>query len=522
MQHSKIIEIMKKNKFKLHYIWALSSLVFVFSCTKLEIKPTDSIFAASGSGAFSGVSSPAASLDDLYNNIKGQIENQANLFALNEVTTDEMLVPTRGTDWGDNGVWRDLHAQTWSPIHTQVLDNWNNLNQTIYNAGLIIDTRSSSSAQEVAEAKFLRAFAMFWVMDMYGQVPFRTPDEGPDVNPMVMSRAEAFDFIAQDLNDALPNLPNTAWSGATDRASKASANFLLAKIYLNKHIYVGAATADAADMTKVVNYVDAIAASGYALKTGYFDIFKPEVNSEIIFYTHSSVGNRIWDGLHYNQGVPDNTGGGWNGFSTLADFYDKFEGSATSNEPGNGQEERRGFVPKDGSHLGIGFGFLVGQQYGPTGLPLDARAGKKLIYTKDFPGLIGNSDVNGIRIIKWHPENGSFAGFESVFRFADAYLMKAEAIMRGGTGNATELSMVNNLRTIRSASALSSVTEQTMLDERGRELYKEFWRRNDLVRFGKFTEAWGMKEASDASRNVFPIPATALLSNPNLVQNSGY
>tara|TARA_R110001583_G_scaffold61035_2_gene180906 strand:+ start:4536 stop:6074 length:1539 start_codon:yes stop_codon:yes gene_type:complete len=512
---------MKKNIFKIHYLFAVATMSIAISCTNLDLKPTDSVFADS-SGEFSGVSSPTAALDDLYNNIRGQIENQANLFALNEVTTDEMLVPTRGTDWGDNGVWRTLHAHTWTSIHQHVLDNWNNLNQTIYNAGLIIDSRSSASAQEIAEAKFLRAFAMFWVMDMYGQVPFRTPDEGPEIDPSVFSRAEAFDFIDQDLNDALPNLPSTNWNGATNRASKAAANFLLAKIYLNKNIYVGEPTANAADMTKVVNYVDEITANGFAIKSGYFDIFKPEVNSEIIFYTTSSVGNRIWDGMHYNQGVPDNTGGGWNGFSTLAEFYDKFEGDPNINVPGSGQEERRGFVPTDGSNLGIGYGFLIGQQYDATGAERPARAGKKLNFTKDFPGLVGNSDVTGIRIIKWHPENGSFAGFESVFRYADAYLMKAEAIMKGGSSAEDALTMVNNLRTIRLASSLGSINEQEMLDERGRELYKEFWRRNDLVRFGKFADAWGLKDASDSYRNIFPIPATALLSNPNLEQNPGY
>lgn len=521
MQHSKIMKIMKKNKFK--KIVAITVMVFAVSCTNLDIKQTDSVFVSGGSGGFEGVSNPTSALDDLYNNIKGQIENQANLFALNEVTTDEMVVPTRGTDWGDNGVWRELHAHTWSPIHQQVLDNWNNLNQAIYNAGLIIDSRSSSTAQQVAEAKFLRAFAMFWVMDLYGQVPFRTPDEGPDVNPNVLSRADAFAFIDKDLTEALPNLPNTPWSGATDRASKASANFLLAKIYLNKNIYMGTATADPADMTKVVNYVDAIAASGYALKTGYFDIFKPQVNSEVIFYVHASVGNRIWDGLHYNQGVYDNKGGGWNGFSTLADFYDKFEGDPNTNVPGSGQEERRGFVPTDGSNKGIGYGFLVGQQYDSLGAPRVARAGKPMIFTKNFPGLVGNSDVTGIRVIKWHPQNGSFATFESVFRYADAYLMKAEAIMRGGSSGDDALTMVNNLRTnFRNASALTALTEQEMLDERGRELYKEFWRRNDLIRFGKFADAWGLKDADDTYRALFPIPATALLSNPNLTQNPGY
>ncbi len=513
---------MRKNKFKIHYILAVAIAFVALACTDLEIDPTDSVFSGTTGGEFTGVSNASSSLDDVYNSIRGQIENQANLFALNEVTSDELVVPTRGTDWGDNGVWRTLHAHTWGPIHSQVLDNWNALNQTIFNAGLIIDSRSSASAEVVAEAKFLRAFAMFWVVDMYGQVPFRTPDEGPDVNPVVFSRADAVDFIVADLTEALSNLPTTGPGAGTNRASKATANYLLAKLYLNKHIYLGSTNADAADMDKVVTAVDAITADGFQLMDGYFDIFKPETNAETVWFLTSGVGNRIWDGLHYNQGTPDNEGGGWNGFSTLADFYDKFEGSPSSNEPGNGQEERRGFVPNDGSHLGIGYGFLVGQQYDASGAKLKNRPGGDLIFTKDFPGLVGNGENEGIRMIKYHPENGGFTGHEKVFRYADAYLMKAEAILRGGSSSETALNMINDLRDIRSASDLSSVTEQDMLDERGRELYKEFWRRNDLVRFGKFTDSWDMKDASESFRNLFPIPSTALLSNPNLTQNPGY
>ena len=100
--------------------------------------------------------------------------------------------------------------------------------------------------------------------------------------------------------------------------------------------------------------------------------------------------------------------------------------------------------------------------------------------------------------------------------------MKAEAMMRMG-GSATTL--VNELRTLRGATPLGSVSEADMLAERGRELYVEFWRRNDMLRFGQFTRNWEFKnEASvgDPTWNLYPIPVNALLSNPNLVQNPGY
>lgn len=496
------------------------------SCTDLEIEGTDSIISEDDGGVFPGLENPSSALDNLYNDLRGQFEAQDNLYALNEVSTDETLVPTRGTDWGDNGIWRVLHNHTWNASHQYVLTVWNQFNQNIFRASEIIDSRSNASPQVAAEAKFIRALSTFWILDLYGQVPFREVDEGPEINPRILTRVEAYEFALQDLTEALPNLPTVGPSASTNRASKAAANFLMAKLYLNAHVYNGTGTPNPADMTAVINAVDAIAADGFGLQAGYFDLFTSAVDNETIFFTPSSVGNRMWNGLHYNQIAPDNTGGGWNGFSTLAEFYDLFEGDPNVNTVGSGQEERRGFVPDASNagpdNLGIGYGFLIGQQFNASGQPLNDRPGNPLVFTKELPGLVGNNERTGIRVIKYHPVNGAFAGHLITFRYSDAHLMKAEAMLRSG-GNAT--TMVNELRTLRGASPLGSVTESDLIDERGRELYIENWRRNDLIRFGQFTKDWQFKEPSsvgDVNRNLYPIPSNALLSNPNLVQNPGY
>jgi len=516
---------MKRKQIK-YYLWMICSALFILSCTNLEIDETDSIISQSSGEGFTGVSDPGSALVDLYNSIKGNIESNDNLYALSSVTTDEMLIPTRGTDWGDNGIYRTLHTHTWSPSHQFILNVWNDFNQNIFRASEIIDARSNPTAAQAAEAKFLRAFSMFQIMDLFGVVPFREPDEGPEINPRVLSRTEALDFVIQDLNDAIADLPARGPSADNDKANKAAARFLLAKVLLNKHIYNGSGSPEAADMNQVISLVDAIAADGYALQAGYFDLFKDDVNNETIWFTNSSDGNRIWNGLHYNQVAPDNTGGGWNGFSTLAEFYDLFEGDPNSNTVGSGQEERRGFVPDASnagpSNLGIGYGFLIGQQYDANGNKLQDRAGNPLIFTRDFPGLIGNNERNGIRVIKYHPVNGSFATHVIVFRYAEAHLMKAEALMRSG-GDPTAL--VNELRVTRGATPLGSVSESDLLAERGRELYNEYARRDDLIRFGQFTKDWEFKApetVGDDTKNLFPIPTNALLSNPNLVQNPGY
>ena len=523
----------------------LGAVLSFSACTDLELEETDSLFREDAGEGFSGVSDVPSALSGVYNTIRGQLDTQENLYALQEVTSDEMVVPTRGTDWGDNGLWRSLHQHTWDPNHQFILNTWNAYNGNVFNLSEIIAPESQASPQQVAEAKFLRAYSMFWIMDMFGQVPFREVDEGPSIDPRVMTRAEAFEFIVNDLTEALDELDNTAPGLETEFASQAAAHYLLAKLYLNKHIYLDSGEAAVEDLNKVVEHVNAISDAGFALQSGYFEIFKPAVDTETIWYTDTGVGSRIWNGLHYNQTSPDNTGGGWNGFATLAEFYDLFEGPDDTNAFGAGQEERRGYVPDEGTLFpaeegyfdgandededgfvdasDLGVGFLFGQQYNLDGSMTETRSGEPLFYTKDFPGLVGNPEDSGIRVLKWHPTNGAYAPHMVLFRYADAFLMKAEAIFRGATaGDMSALEMINKLREIRQATPLATLTEQDILDERGRELYNEMWRRQDLVRFGQFTDEWAMKPESEPYRNIFPIPTIALTSNPNLVQNPGY
>ena len=175
------------------------------------------------------------------------------------------------------------------------------------------------------------------------------------------------------------------------------------------------------------------------------------------------------------------------------------------------------------------FGFLKGQQYGPDGSALTERGGAPLNFSREYvsavdgqPNLLDNDEVTGIRVLKYGPRHGGFTSHEIFFRYSDAHLMKAEAIHRS-SGDATAL--VNALRVLRGATPLGSVSDQNLIDERGRELYIEFWRRNDLIRFGQYTRDWEFKDPAaigNSDRNLFPIPATQIILNPNLVQNPGY
>ena len=504
---------MNRNKF-LFILFASLTGIFSFpACTDLEVEEQDSIIVeGSGTGEFQG-DGPGL-LASAYNDL-GAFNDQANIYSLFEHVTDEMLPPTRGVDWGDNGVWRTLHQHTWDPTHSWILNTWNQLNSFAFKCNQILaSTSPAPNTQEEAEAKFLRAFYTYHVMDLWGQVPFRGVNEGVDVNPKVYTRAEAFDLILNDLNEALPNLPShgpSADPAVSGKASKAAAYALLARLYLNKGVYTnddptGNYKFETADMDKVIEYCDAIEAEGFSLEDEYFTNFSVNATKEIIFEVPvGSPQNRYFMTLHYNQNPS-----GWNGFTTLAEFYDKFEPNDT----------RIGNYPTpDGTEFsGIGRGFLIGQQYEDDGdILVDTRSSKPLSFTRDVP-LAGAATEKGIRAIKYHPSN---PGQIILMRWAEFLLTKAEALMRKGDTGAA-LALVNDLRAKRGASALSNLDEAAMLDERGRELYWEGFRRIDQVRFGTFDDTWHEKTVTEPFRVLYPVPQQALDSNPNLTQNAGY
>jgi len=543
---------MKRNFFKLNGLTFLSVLVLA-SCTDLEIDESDSVI----TDGFQGLADPASAVDQAFGTLGGDLSDQANVYAMREVTSDALLIPTRGADWGDNGRWRKLHQHEWGLEEIDILTPFEQYNSRQLAASQILDDRSNASATDAADAQFIRAYSMWTILDLYGQVPFRDTQLPTTEVPEVLTGAAAVDFILADLDAAISGLPTVAaGSGdALQTGSKAAARFLKAKVLLNRHIYDnqltgGGGSPNSADMAEVISLVDAIAADGFALQSGYFDIFRESTDSETIWWRPNSVGNRIFNGLHYNS--TSIGGGGWNGFSTLAEYYDLFEGDANSNRVDldltalDGQEERRGGVPSaglpftdrpgteesesGGFELGsnVGFGFLIGQQYALDGTPLEDRQGNPLTFKRDFvdgtgaPNLINNDETTGIRVMKYNPRFGGFTGHSIQFRYADAHLMKAEAMLRSG-GNPT--AMVNELRTLRGASPLGSVDEAELADERARELFAEGWRRNDMIRFGQYLRDWEFKGASEVgntTRLLFPIPLPQLLANPNLVQNPGY
>ena len=518
---------MKKTTYSIALLCA-ALLVGTGSCTNLE----DKVLGATSADALNPGSpvavDPAASLVGVYSALNS-FTDQYGVYAMEEHSSDEQQGPTRGTDWGDFGTWRKLHQHTWDAAHQQVTDSWDRLNSGAFKATQTIAFAGSNN-QIKAEASFLRAFFTYYLVDLYGQVPVREVADDPEASPKVLTRAQATETIVTDLNFAIANLGAAARPGI---ASKQAAQFLLAKVLLNKAVYTadpskpaGPFTFAPADMSQVATLVNAITTSGkYALtaKGQYFDNFHWENitrSKELIFTIDNpdgnqarSVRNRYFMTSHYNMGVS-----GWNGFTTLSDFYNSFDAN---------DERRGGNYPTVTDKLGMNAGFLVGQQFDAAGKQLKDRSGNPLVFTPDV-NLLFATEAKGIRVIKYLPQAGNLDNPNTsyiFFRYADALLMKAEAILRGGTdpSGQTPALIVNDLRAKRGATALASVTEANLLAERGRELYWEGHRRTDQVRFGTFVNPMDNKASKSPDfRTVYPIPQRAVSTNPNLKQNFGY
>ena len=509
---------MRKEILKMKIVQCLGvagALLLAQACTDLEPNFGDSTSIQSTTGEFGGVGDPVNALQSLYNGINN-MGDQANEYALMEVSADGIAVLTRGVDWSDNGIWRTLHNHTWDATHNYVRNAWNNRNSQVLAATQLLDPASNAPADIAAQARVLRAFNMFWILDWFGQVPFRGVNDGVDVNPEVLNAQAAFDFIKADLDAALSsgNLSGHGPDGDVLVAGEAMALMLRAKLQLNGESFTGTA----GDMNSVIADVNAIEALGYGLDDasgpfGYFSIWDLDSgNDEVIFALNTFTGNRVFNMLHPNQT-------GWNGFVTLTANFQLFG----TEDPA--QDARIGLAGPDVN--GVSVGYLRGQQLNGAGTALTDRQNNPLVYENTpLQSLEVNNERTGLRVIKYPQRNGdgnpSPTNTAVFFRFADAVLMRAEATLRGGSGGPDAAADVNAVRTRAGAAALGAVTLGDMLDIRMRELNAENWRRQDQVRFGTFAGTWELKTVQDEFRRKYPIPADALATNPNLTQNEGY
>ncbi|GAA4793270.1 RagB/SusD family nutrient uptake outer membrane protein [Olivibacter ginsenosidimutans] len=501
-----------------NYIKILLLALLAFTgCTKLE----ENLHGQTGSGGVNSDNVPAL-LNATYLSMRNPYYGPYGWWALEEFPTDEAIVPTRGGDWDDNGAWRALHLHRWESDHTRINSVFKDVLGVSYAATDVL--QYSPNASQEAQARFLRAFVEFSILDGWGQVPYRDPGEDVTQPPRVRNAQEEIDYLIAEIKEIMSDLP----TDRIDRATPDAAKMLLMKIYLNRGAFLNRQSPTFAneDMQEVVRLADEIINSGeYGLIDDYYLNFAPnngQSETENIFTGENRGGEdaatgmtNMWvAGLHYNQNPKGN-----NGFCTLSDFYNKYEES----------DVRRGGEYAGVTNIsGVRVGFLVGQQVNQKGENLKDRRGNPLAFTPEVSIIErdpNHLEVAGIRVIKYPIDyaNGSTSLLNNdwvFYRYSDVLLMKAEALLRlGQTGEA--LTLVNQVRTKRGASKLAQLDEQSLLDELGREFFWEGHRRTDLIRFGKFLEEWQEKPASDPKNLLFPIPLNQL-GNPNYTQNPGY
>ena len=500
------------------------------ACTDLTEVPEDALTPAN---AFKTEEEILAGVASVYAGLRG---THWGYYNLSEVTTDEVVVPTRGNDWYDNGRWLEIHRQLWTASSGSALDDmngvWNDLFSGVARANLMISVieqaGGASSATTLAELRTLRAWYYFMLQDFFGGVPLVTTTR---VEPRArVTRDSLFSFIESELNATRNVLPLTWPAAQYGRLTRGAADAILASLYLNAGVFKkgtginarsynscqgvtvsGGASACAAAITAA----DRVLNSGtYTLAANVKDNFSATNNNSpenifvIAFSSTAGLGmNLPMRTLHYTQ----LSLGPWNGFATLAETYNAFDAA----------DSRKGM-------------WLQGPQVSfSTGLPVQDRQGNPLNFTAIIANVDAATESEGVRFNKFPPlgsatDGNGFSNDFPFFRLADMYLTKAEALNEQGN-TAAAIAQINIVRA-RAFSPAQPIAggltqpqvRDAILKERLLEFAGEAKRRTDLVRHGRFLEARAFKQLREAHKVIFPIPATQIQTNSLLTQNPGY
>ena len=514
-----------------------------------------------------------------FNSVMGPIYTQlrsdfaTGYWQLQSHSSDESMQPAYGGNWFDGGRFMQLHMHTWDKDNALVNGNWNYLsnlvgisNQIIY----ILRTAPEGAAkrQSIAEMKTMRSLAYFLMMDLFGNVPIDTVYGSKELQPNT-SRAQVFSFLESELKTAIPNLSTTSGAAMYGKPNRYVAYTILAKMYLNAQVYTGSAK-----WNEAISACDSIIKAGggklysFEQRSTYLNMFYPTngpANKEFIFtipYDAATSNGYMFYArydLNRNLGIRYLYSGSTPG-TNVDPIMNQTTGNGLVNTKPSGPRMTlpEYFAYFDDANDIRNKQWLSGKQYWANGNPIMVKTTKKgydQFYTgadggdsytyhlelspdvklRQNPAVFdcGNDEIawnQGTRNIKFLPDNTNKINRNQnndvpIFRYSDVILMKAEAILRGGsaTDGQTALSLANSLRANRTTSpAWTSVTLDNIYAERARELAWETWRRNDMIRFGKFETAWGFKTNTDAYRRIFPIPTAAMVVNPKLAQNPGY
>ncbi len=537
----------------------LFTVFMVSSCTDLEETVNSEV---TSENFFQTDQEFVSALGDAYGPLGrwgGHNGNSSN----NEVSTDEAIITQKGADWEDGGVWIRMKRHTFAYDDPNINNAWldlfsgvNNCNRLIFQFESLV--REGSVSQEdaasfIAELRVLRAFYYLQLLDNFGNVPIITSFEEAEENPaqrfqdFQQGRTAVFDFVEQQVTDNMDQLSEDI--GATyGRVNKWVAHMILAKLYLNAEVYTGTER-----WSDVVTQTNAIINSGnFSMAANYQANFVPnnEGSPEFIFavpydqvflqgFNLAMMTNHVAaQSMFELQSQP------WNGYATMEEFYMSYVdpnenpgpqgevfGPAPTTEATPGVEKMQGTLDDRLSN------FIVGPAFSTSGERImdgGATAADPNGPPISFHPRIFNLEPNGLRqagarIGKFEFEIGATANLNNdfpIYRYTDVLLMKAEALWRMNSSDSEALRLVNMVRERAGVDDFDNLTAERLLAERGREMFYEIFRRQDLIRFQgdqgatEFNDPWQFKEQSPEWRNVFPIPRDQLEANSNLVQHS--
>lgn len=468
----------------------------------------------------------------LYNYIGGCSDGQGlqgttrGIYDLQTFCSDEALIPTRGIDWYDGGIWQSLYKHSWDAYHEFIKSSWLYLYKVIAlcNRSLqLIDQQRHLLSEDdyfyyTSEVRALRAIYYWYLVDMFGNVPIVTSTDVSMQEVRQSSRAEVYRFAVTELEQAIPGLPIARSNRHDDfygRVTRPVALFALAKLKLNAEVYAGKA-----EWADVITICDKIESYGYQLEEYYASNFTVdnEKSSENIWvipmdrrlYTNQM--QYVFRSLHYRHAAAFGFGAE-NGTCATRRVL-----------------EVSGYDTDDLDYR-FDFNYWTGEVCDLNMNTITDRTGQPLVY---YPwevrlDLSGSPYVEtaGARMRKYEIDKNGTQGGKLIdndivlFRLADVLLMRAEARLRSGGDGQADFDQVRE----RSFMESRPLTLQNLLDERLMEFAWEGWRRQDLIRFGQYESLYngpGKVDESDGHTTLFPIPADVIALNHNLVQNKGY
>jgi len=505
----------------------------------------------------------------VYNYIGGHEQSQGlqgtsqGVYDLNSLTTDEQIIPVRGGDWYDGGLWLRLYYHEWTAGEGPLKNTWDYLFKVVMlcNEGIEhIDAYQTTEDDErvklasyKAELRALRAMFYFYLMDLYGRVPLVTKTTVRSSQLTLSNRSTLFYWIYNEFNEALPDLtaewsqfPNTEYYG---RMTVFVAYFVMMKLAINAEIY----TDD--------NWTDTHYPDGKEIKLKTFDYFSNELKEGNAWQTVLIIQNiihffyQLSDDYSMNFDV-NNESSKENIFvipmepQIYPNKYDYFfrsrhycHGAALGGGAENGAcatlstVRAFGYTGGDSSlDARFDFNFYFGQVLVGGEIVYEDDGKTPLVYhplsvvSFDLSGL-DDEKTAGARLAKYSIDatargDGRLGNNDIVlFRFADALLMCGEAAYRLGDKELA-LSLVNMVYGRSNLSKYLTIDDDVLLTERLKELMWEGWRRNDLIRFRRYHLPYDLKQEADheadAHTTVFPIPADMMVMHPDWTQNPGY